>query len=470
MACFNSIRRILFLLLFLAPSINAEEPHLKIVRDLAALGPRVYDTEASRKAAEYIRQEFASYGIRIIRFQAIEGSTWGTNVIAVIPGKDPTKQIIIGSHHDSVPGAPGAYDDAGGTSVMLNVARHFASMLPPYTLVFCSFDGEETGFNGSIAFAKSLTKEDREKTLFMLCLEMMGWPKGSPNIQTLKYELGGRNPKVERFKGHGLMTPAPLAKLILESARAADIRFVHGDPKISLLYQLGVRLTKVRFYGDDISFQLSGIPAVMFTDSSFSAFYPDYHQPGDVPQNLSEGRLAQMTRLIVTIVHRTKAEDFGKRVDTKSQQEYLTLGPIFLSHDVMRFLYFATLAILMWHLIKRYGKNKFVVILLFEALFLTNLFNHYATFAFVVFGLSLWIYLIFEWIGFRSWWRNVFIYLPHVAVAAFAIAAWQQHFLYGTYITRVDAIFLTATIVLSVLRVKLWARINTDILATDRHG
>jgi hypothetical protein len=458
MACFNRRRRFLLhflcLLLFLFPSlINAEEPHLKIVRDLASLGPRVYDTETSRKATEYIQSQFTSYGIQDVRLQQIPGSTWGTNVIAVIPGKDQSKQIIIGSHHDSVPGAPGAYDDAGGTSVMLNVARHFASMTPPYTLVFCSFDGEEVAFNGSIAFAKSLTKEERQKTLFMLCLEMMGWPKGSPNIQTLKYELGGRNPKVEGFQGHGLMTTAPLTKLILESARKADIPFANGDPQISLLYQLGVRLTKVRFYGDDISFQLSGIPAVMFTDSSFSAFYPEYHQPGDVPQNLSESRLAQMTRLIVTIIHRAKAEDFGKRVDTKSQQEYLTLGPIFLSHDVMRFLYFVTLAILMWHLIARYGKNKFVVVLLFETLFLTNLFNHYATFAFVVFGLSLWIYLIFEWIGFRSGWRNLFIYIPHVAIASFAIAAWQQHFLYGTYITRMDGVFLTATVVLSFLRV-----------------
>ena len=439
--------------LLLAFSISAEEPHLKIIRDLAALGPRVYETDASRKAAQYIHDRLKGYGLPDVKLQPIEGSRGAFNVIAVVPGKDPSKQIIIGSHHDSVKEAPGAYDDGGGTSVMMNVAHHFAAMQPPYTLVFCSFDGEEVGFNGSIAFAKSLTKEQREKTLFMLCLEMMGWQKGSSNIQTLKYELGGRNPKVQSLSGHGLLTPAPLTRLILQSARTANIPFAHGDPNISLLYQLGVRLMKVRFYGDDIAFQLSGIPAVMFTDSSFSAFYPDYHQPGDVPQNLSESRLAEMSRLITTIVHRAKAEDFGKPVDSKSQQEYLTLGPIFLTHDVMRVLYFVTLAILIWHLIARYGKNKFVVVLLFEALFLTNLFSHYATFAFVVFGVSLWLYLIFEWIGFRSWWRNLLIYVPHLAVAAFAIAAWHQQFVYGTYVTRLDTVFLAVTLILSFLRI-----------------
>ncbi|HSE41781.1 MAG TPA: M28 family peptidase, partial [Acidobacteriota bacterium] len=393
MACFKGIRPAFLLIGFLFISLLQAEDHLKIIKDLSALGPRVYDTEASRKAAEYIRNQLVTYGIQGVQFQEIPNARMAVNVVAVIPGKDPTKQIIIGSHHDSVPGAPGAYDDGGGTSVMLNVAKHFTSMQPPYTLVFCSFDGEEVRFNGSIAYAKSLTKEQRQRTLFMLCLEMMGWEKGSPNIQTLKYELRGR-PTVEQFKGHGLLTPAPLTKLILSSARMANIPFSHGDPKISLLYQLGVRLTKVRFYGDDISFQLSGIPAVMFTDSSFSAFYPDYHQPGDVPQNLSESRLQEMTRLIVTIIHRAKAQDFGQSIDSKSQQEYLTIGPIFLTHDVMRLLYFVTLGILIWHLIARYGKNKWLVVILFEVLFMTNLFNHYATFAFVVFGLSVWMYLI----------------------------------------------------------------------------
>jgi hypothetical protein len=467
MACCKGMRHRIFPQFFsclfsLAASIViAEEPHLKIVRDLAALGPRVYETSASRKGAEYIRDQLLSYGIKDVQLQPIKGSKGAVNVVAVIPGKDPTKQIIIGSHHDSVPGAPGAYDDAGGTSVMMNTAKHFSSMQPPYTLVFSSFDGEEVEFNGSIAFAKSLTKEQKQETLFMLCLEMMGWEKGSPNIQTLKYELGGRNPKVEGFKGHGLMTPAPLTELILQSAKAANIPFAHGDSEISLLYQLGVRLTKVRFYGDDISFQLSGIPAVMFTDSSFSAFYPHYHQPEDIPENLSESRLANMTRLIVTIIHRTKAENFEKPIDTKSQQEYLTIGSIFLNHTVMRILFFLTLAIVIWHLIARYGKNKLVVLLLFEALFLTNLFSHYATFAFVVFGSSLWLYLIFEWLGFRSWVRNLAIYFPHFAVAGFAFAAWSQQFLYGTYITRMDAVFLGTAVVLSFLRVNR-LKVTTD--------
>jgi len=446
-------KRIAFFILVVFSSISfAADSHLGIVRELADLGPRVFGTKVSIEAAGQIRNRFILMGTRQVTLQPI-GNQKGFNVVAVIPGLIQSKQIIIGSHHDSVPGSPGAYDDAGGTSVLLNVAAHFRRTPPQYTLILCSFDGEESSFEGSISFAKSLSAEDKQKTMFMLCLEMMGWKPGTPNIQTLKYDLYGRSEQIKGFKGYGLLTPAPLTRLILDSAQVANIPFSHGDPYLSWLYQIGVRISKVRFYGDDISFQFSGIPAVMFTDSSFSKFYPQYHQPGDKPENLNEKRLADMTRLILTIIQRAKQEDFGERIDSKDQQEYLTLGPIFLTHNMMRIFYFLSLGILIWHLIRNYGYQILTVIVLVEVLLLTNLFNHYATFAFAVFGTSIWIYLLLEWLNVRARWRNAIIFIPQLAVAAFALAAWQQHFLYGTYITSIDFVFLSSAIALSIFRV-----------------
>jgi aminopeptidase YwaD len=446
-------KRIAFLIVILFSSISfAAESHLRIVKELANLGPRVFGTKASIEAAGQIRNRFIMQGIHNVTLQPV-GDNKGFNVVAIMPGLVQSKQIIIGSHHDSVPGSPGAYDDAGGTAVLLNVALHFRRIPPPYTLVFCSFDGEESSFEGSISFAKSLSAEDKEKTMFMLCLEMMGWKPGMPNIQTLKYDLYGGPQKIEGFKGYGLLTPAPLTSLVLNSASIANIPFSHGDPYLSLLYQVGVRISKVRFYGDDISFQFSGIPAVMFTDSSFSKFYPQYHQPGDKPENLNEKRLADMTRLILAIIQRTKQDDFGAPIDSKDQQEYLTLGPLFLTHNFMRVFYFLSLGILILHLIRKYGYQTLTVIVLVEVLLLTNVFNHYATFAFAVFGTSIWIYLFLEWLNVRARWRNAIIFIPQLAVAAFALAAWQQHFLYGTYITAVDFVFLFLAIALSILRI-----------------
>ena len=451
MECYKRIA--FFIIVIFSSSTFAADSHLRIVRELTDIGPRVFGSKESIEAAGQIRNRFIWLGIHRVSLQAIEGKKQGFNVIAVIPGLIQSKQIIIGSHHDSVAGSPGACDDAGGTAVLLNVASHFRKMPPPYTLVFCSFDGEESSFEGSITFAKSLTAEDKQKTMFMLCLENMGWQPGTPNIQTLKYDLYGRRERIEGFKGYGLLTPAPLTKLVLDSADTANVPFSHGDPYLSLLYQVGVRISKVPFFGDDISFEFSGIPAVMFTDSSFSKFYPQYHQPGDKPENLSEKRLSDMTRLILTILNHAKEKDFGERIDSKDQQEYLTIGPIFLSHNVMRFFYFFSLGILIWHLIRKYGYQTLTVIVLVEVLLLANLFNHYATFAFAIFGTSLWIYLLLEWLNVKSKWRNVIIFAPQFAITAFVLAAWQQHFVYGTYITPLDCIFLLAAISLSIIRI-----------------
>lgn len=450
MECYKRIA-IFILIVFSSISFSADS-HLQIVRELADIGPRVFGTKASIEAAGQIRNRFIAMDIHRVSLEPIPNQK-GFNVVAIIPGFIQSKQIIIGSHHDSVPGSPGAYDDAGGTAVLLNLAAHFRKLPPPYTLVLCSFDGEESSFEGSISYVKNLSVEDKQKTMFMLCLEMMGWKPGAPNIQTLKYDLFGRGQKIEGFNGYGLLTPAPLTNLVLDSASVANISFSHGDPYLSLLYQIGIRILKVRFYGDDISFQFSGIPAVMFTDSSFSKFYPQYHRPGDKPENLNEKRLADMTRLILTILHRAKQEDFGGRIDSKDQQEYLTLGPLLLTHNVMRLFYFLSLGILIWHLIRKYGYQTLTIVVLVEVLLLTNLFNHYATFAFGIFGTSIWIYLLLEWLNVRARWRNAIIFMPQFAVATFVLAAWQKHFLYGTYITALDFVFLFAAIVLSILRI-----------------
>jgi Peptidase family M28 len=451
MECYKYIG--FFILLLFSSSSFAGESHLRIVRELTDIGPRVFGSKDSIEAAGQIRNRYILLGIHRVTLQPIEGKEKGFNVVAVIPGLIQSKQIIIGSHHDSVPGSPGAYDDAGGTSVLVNVAASFRKKPPPFTLVLCSFDGEEKGLKGSINFVKNLTKEEKEKTLFMLNLEMMGWNSGTPNIQTLKYDLYGKGQRIEGFKGYGLLTPAPLTKLILDSKQSVRISLCHGDPYLSLLYQIGVRLLKINFGGDENSFLFSGIPAVMFTDSSFSKFYPQYHQPGDKPENLNEKRLSEMTRLILAIIYKAKAENFEERIDAKDQQEYLTIGPIFLSHNVMRIFYFFSLGTLIWHLIRKDGYQTLTIIVLVEVLLITNLFNHYATFAFVVFGTSIWMYLFLEWFNFRSKWRNAIIFFPQFAVAAFAFAAWQRHFVYGTYITSIDSIFLLAAILLSIIRV-----------------
>jgi Zn-dependent M28 family amino/carboxypeptidase len=61
-------------------------------------------------------------------------------------------------------GISGASDNAGGTAVMMELARVLAPLPRRRSLRFIAFSGEETGLNGSLHYARDLYKKDtREK-------------------------------------------------------------------------------------------------------------------------------------------------------------------------------------------------------------------------------------------------------------------------------------------------------------------
>ena len=76
------------------------------------------------------------------------------NVIGVLPGRDPTKPAVaILAHYDSVPGSPGAGDDAAGVASALEVVRALKTGAPPARDVAVLLtDGEELGLLGAKAF------------------------------------------------------------------------------------------------------------------------------------------------------------------------------------------------------------------------------------------------------------------------------------------------------------------------------
>src|SRR5262249_39275425 len=91
------------------------------------------------------------------------------NVVGVLPGSDPRLKrecIVVSAHLDHLGISEpvngdsinnGAYDNASGTAMMLEVARAFASLKvrPRRSLVFLSVTGEEKGLQGSDYFARN---------------------------------------------------------------------------------------------------------------------------------------------------------------------------------------------------------------------------------------------------------------------------------------------------------------------------
>jgi N-acetylated-alpha-linked acidic dipeptidase len=80
------------------------------------------------------------------------------NTVGVLPGKDPTHEVVLGAHRDAW--VYGVTDNGSGVSILLDVARALGALYkngwrPQYSIVIVGFDGEEIGEVGSNAYVRA---------------------------------------------------------------------------------------------------------------------------------------------------------------------------------------------------------------------------------------------------------------------------------------------------------------------------
>ncbi len=285
---------VLALGLLLAASIDGQAA-LRHASALASLGPHSWGSPRDEAAALYVAAQLRAAGLDQVELQRFERQgTAGTNVVATLPA--PGEEfVLVAAHHDTAPGAPGAYDDGGGVGILIELARVLAAQpRRARSVVFASFDGEEAEVLGKGQTAGSRAYLERlgvrsSALVAVFDLEMCGWPRGRPTLHPIAYP----DP---RRAGRQVMAPAWLVQAALTGAREAGAQLSLGDPLLSWVYQPAVRTFRVRLYGDDLSFLQAGRAAVMASDSSFSAFDPDYHRATDTADRLDPAALARMGR------------------------------------------------------------------------------------------------------------------------------------------------------------------------------
>jgi hypothetical protein len=273
---------------------------LRHASSLASLGPHPWGSPRGRAAAEYVAAQFREVGLSDVSFHEFErDGRGGRNVVGTLRGAG-SEFLIVGAHHDSVPEAPGAYDDGGGVGILIEAARVLAGEPRARTLVFVSWDAEESESvsaekaAGSKAYVHALGPSARD-LVAALDIEMSGFAQGRPTLHPIAYADPMR-------PGSHVVAPGWLVRTALDGARAAGSPLKVGDPLISWLYQPAVRTFRVRLYGDDISFVQAGLPAVFVSDSSFAYFYPHYHQASDTADKLSAEALERMGRAVLGAV------------------------------------------------------------------------------------------------------------------------------------------------------------------------
>lgn len=210
------------------------------------------------------------------------------NLLAEVPGRDATlPRIVVGAHYDTVPGSPGADDNASGVAVLLELARLRAGRPVPRGVIFALFSEEEVDMRGSRFLAADL-RARVEGVEAMMSLEMLGYYRDEQGSQ--RYPAAAMGLLYPRRANFVAMVGNLRSRSLLRECVSAFRRAV-PFPCEGLAAPDALRDI---FRSDNASFWHEGFPAVMVTDTS-NFRNPNYHTPTDVPSTLDYAAMARVT-------------------------------------------------------------------------------------------------------------------------------------------------------------------------------
>lgn len=226
------------------------------------------------------------------------------NFIIEIPGKElPNEVLILSCHFDAAPKAPGADDDGTGVAATLEIARVLKDTPMRRTVRLIFFNLEEIGLKGSVEYVKGLKDKapPNEKIIGMVSLEMLGYFSDKPNSQKSPI------PKIE-----GVFDPPTVADFIgiagikkfQDFSQRLSKEMLAAEPKLKIVVADFFPVAPPDFLrSDHAPFMLSGMPAVMLTDTS-NFRNPNYHKPTDTVDTIDQERFTLVVRAVTGAAYR----------------------------------------------------------------------------------------------------------------------------------------------------------------------
>ncbi|RMD70007.1 MAG: M20/M25/M40 family metallo-hydrolase [Gammaproteobacteria bacterium] len=245
--------------------------------------------EALEAAAAYIEATWQRQGHGVRRQTYRASGIPCANLEVTLQGRTP-EILLVGAHYDTVPGSPGADDNASGVAALLAISRILAQERLAKTLRFVAFVNEEPPFffrqaMGSMVYAREARRRG-DAIRLMVSLEMLGFYSDAPGSQRypplFRYfypDKGNFIAFVSNFRSRRAMI-----ELFKAFTAHADVPAEHVA---TFAFIPGVA------WSDHLSFWRQGYRALMVTDT---AFYrnPHYHTPRDTPDTLDYPRLAKV--------------------------------------------------------------------------------------------------------------------------------------------------------------------------------
>ncbi|MDG4829931.1 M20/M25/M40 family metallo-hydrolase [Solwaraspora sp. WMMD1047] len=283
------------------------------VERLAEPRGRRHAPAAMDRAEAYVARELesADWLVRRRPFTVAGTGIAGANLLAHRPGRVSGRapDLLVGAHLDTVPGSPGADDNASGVAGLLELAR----ILPAESagrVRLVVFDEEETGLHGARALATELAAGDRPTAVVVF--ECVGYTAAAAGSQRLPPAAALAYPgQVRRLRRRGwrgdwtliayrndALRPARLLGSGLAQLGGPDAVVLARDPLdipfVGPLLRRYLPAAEHFARSDHQPFWDLGIPAIQVTDTA-DFRNPHYHRPGDIPGTLDYERLADIT-------------------------------------------------------------------------------------------------------------------------------------------------------------------------------
>jgi hypothetical protein len=151
------------------------------IQTLQDFETRFFQHPNSTLAQNWIKEQYEILGLDV-ELQELPAYYYSAsnNVIAIQYGTEfPDEYVVCGAHYDSysdlIPDiAPGADDNASGTSGILEIARILSQYDFKRSIIYCAFSGEEFGLYGSGYYAEQCAKQ-RMNIVAYFNMDMIGY-------------------------------------------------------------------------------------------------------------------------------------------------------------------------------------------------------------------------------------------------------------------------------------------------------